>query len=599
MRRGRWSGAVAAAAVLLLAGDAEAQSREYLDFDELTDELREVVDGSDHARMRSIGTSHEGREVWLVEVGDPSGTPLDERPGVLVVGNLSGDHLVGSALALETVRYLLEDPSAAGVRQEQVVYVVPRLNPDGAEAMFDDVRRDRRRNARPFDDDNDGRTDEDPPEDLDGDGMITVMRVPDPGGAFMVHPDDPRLMKRADRAAGERGAFTLHTEGVDSDGDGFLNEDGFGGVDLDRNWQHVYPYWERDAGPHMVSEPEVRALMDFVVAHDRIGAVLTFGHSDNLVAGTDARGNFADASVLQLDAFAAEPWQEIWGTGSFDEIGGGRGFRFGPRLGAGNVPLRGAQPGRDNDPQSGRRPAESVDAADREYFNAVAEAYREITGIEEVLVNREPEGAFFQVAYFQRGIPAFSTQGWGAAEALDGATADERALAWADSAGVEVFDAWTEHEHPELGTVEIGGFRPYATTNPPAEALGELGRLHGEFVVRLAGMLPRVRIVSADVEAHGGGVFTVTAEVENTGYLPTTLQHGVVSRAVDPTLVRLEIDSGRILTGAAKSSEVEKLEGTGSRARFSWLIRGSTGERVEILARSEHGGTDTTTVTLR
>lgn len=596
MRRGRWSGAAAAVAAFLLAGGAEAQSSAYLDFDDLTDELRTLTNGSDHATMRSLTTSREGREVWLVEVGDPSGVPLDERPGVLVVGNLSGDHVVGSALALDAIRFLLEDPSAEELRADRVVYVIPRLNPDGAEAMFDDVRRDRRRNARPFDDDNDGRTDEDPPEDLDGDGMITVMRVPDPAGAFMVHPDDPRLMKRADAAAGETGAYTLHTEGVDSDGDGFLNEDGAGGVDLDRNWQHEYPYWERDAGPHMVSEPEVRALMDFVVAHDRIGAVLAFGHSDNLVAGTDGQGGFADASTVQLDAFAGEPWKEIWATGSFSSDGG---FRFGPRRGAGNVPLRGAQPGRDNDPQSGRRPATAVDEADREYFNTVAQAYRDLTGIQETLVNREPAGAFFEMAYFQRGIPAFSTQGWGAAGSLEGATADEKALAWADSTGVDVFDAWTEHRHPELGTVEIGGFRPYALTNPPEAALAELGRQHGAFVVRLADMLPRVRIVSTGVEAHGGGVFTVTAEVENTGYLPTAVEQGVVAEAVDPTLVRLEVDSDRILTGAEKSSEVEKLEGSGRRARFSWVIRGRTGESVEILARSEHGGTHTTTVTLR
>lgn len=598
MRRGWWSGAVALAAVVLLAGEARAQSSGYLDHDGLTDELRALTGGSPHAGMRAIATSREGREVWLVEIGDPSGAPLDERPGVLVVGNVTADHLVGSALALETVRYLLEDPSAEELRSEQVVYVVPRLDPDGAEAMFDAVQRDRRRNARPFDDDNDGRVDEDPPEDLDGDGMITLMRVPDPAGAFMVHPDDPRLMKRADRAAGERGAYTLHTEGVDSDGDGFLNEDGPGGVDLDRNWQHAYPYWERDAGPHMVSEPETRALMDFVVAHDNVGAVLAFGHSDNLVAGTDDRGGFADASVVQLDAFAAEPWEEIFATGAFEQPGGG-GFRFGPRRGADNVPLRGAQPGRDNDPQSGRRPAATVDEADLEYFDAVAEAYREITGIQQTLVTREPEGAFFQLAYFQRGIPAFSTQGWGATEALEGSTADERALAWADAQGVEIFDAWTEHQHPELGTVEIGGFRPYALTNPPADALAELGRQHGAFVVRLAGMLPRVRFVSAEAEGHGGGVWTVSAEVENTGYLPTTLEHGIVSESVDPTLVRIEIDSDRILTGADKSSEIEKLEGSGSRASFSWVIRGQRGEEVEILLRSEHGGTETTTVTLR
>ena len=55
---------------------------------------------------------------------------------------------------------------------------------------------------------------------------------------------------------------------------------------------------------------------------------------------------------------------------------------------------------------------------------------------------------------------------------------------------------------PELGTVEIGGFRPYAVTNPPASELPELGEAHGRFVARVSSMLSRVRI--AETEAIRG-----------------------------------------------------------------------------------------------
>ena len=136
-----------------------------------------------------------------MEIGNPAGAPLDTRPGLLVVGNLSGDHLLGSALALEPVRHLLagaSDTAIATVLNARVVYVVPRLNPDAAEAMFAAVKQDRSRNARAFDDDNDGRVDEDDAEDLNGDGLVTVMRKPDPSGDFMIHPDNARLMKKAD-----------------------------------------------------------------------------------------------------------------------------------------------------------------------------------------------------------------------------------------------------------------------------------------------------------------------------------------------------------------------------------------------------------------
>ena len=156
MRRGLGLGAAVIAVVLLSAGGTRAQSSDYLDFAGLTGELRALADTSANASMRSIGTSRAGREIWLVEVGNPAGIPMGERPAMLIVGNLEGDHVVGSHLALETIRFLLNDPAAASVLSEQAVYVVPRLNPDGAEAMFAAVKSDRRGNALSYDADNDG-----------------------------------------------------------------------------------------------------------------------------------------------------------------------------------------------------------------------------------------------------------------------------------------------------------------------------------------------------------------------------------------------------------------------------------------------------------
>jgi hypothetical protein len=147
--------------------------------------------------------------------------------------------------------------------------------------------------------------------------------------------------------------------------------------------------------------------------------------------------------------------------------------------------------------------------------------------------------------------------------------------------------------------VEIGGFRPYAVSNPPAERLPELGAKQGEFLVAVAGMLPRVRIVETKVTAHGGGIFTVYAEVENGGFLPTSTQHGVRARSVRPTMVQVQVPPEDILTGAGKTSFIQRLEGSGSRESFTWVIRGRAGAQVEIKLRSDKGGTDTATVTLR
>jgi len=539
--------------------------------------------------MSSLGTSREGREIWMVEISDGSGPPTDVRPGVLVVGNLSGDHLLGSQLALETIRYLTSNTAGEAALDEHVVYVIPRLNPDGAETHFSGPSDGRRGNAFSYDDDNDGRFDEDGVSDVNRDGVVNVMRVLDADGAFMVDPGDARLMRRADRSKGERGTHTLYWEGIDDDGDGFIGEDGPGGVDLDRNFQHEYPYWDADAGANMVSEPESRALMDFVVAHRNIAAIVTFGHSDNLVTPPDSRGALAAGSGVSLFDFAEESL-----AGLFDEGVYPTPFQ------QGGLQLRGAQPGSDNDPSSGRRPEVTVNGQDREYFNRVSAAYRDITGIDEIAQNRTARGAFFQYGYYQFGVPSFSTPGWGLPDGGDeaGGEGDVRLLTAFEGAGIDAFVPWSSYRHAELGDVEVGGFRASALTNPPATMLPALGAAHGEFVARVASLLPRVRIAGTSVEAHGGGVFTVTADVVNEGYLPSALQHGVMSRTVDPVLVQIQVPPEAIVTGAAKSHRITRIEGSGARERVSWVIRGQNGASVEIRLRSEKGGVDTATVTL-
>jgi hypothetical protein len=612
-----------ALAAVALASSAQAQSS-YLDHASLTRELRSVIGSSRSASMTSVGTTLGGREIWVIQIANPAGKPVAERPAVLVVGNLEGDHLVGSSHGLETVRYLLAgdaNPAVKQVLDNQVVYVFPRLNPDGAEASFASVKADRKRNTRPYDDDNDGRMDEDGPEDLNGDGLITVMRVKDPAGEYMIDRADARVMKKADAAKGEVGAYKLYWEGIDNDGDGFINEDGPGGVDLNRNFQHDYPYNDADAGPHMISERESRALMDFMIAHRNIGAILTFGQSDNLVTPPDAQGRLAAAPGLMLPSFADASNAKVFETGMLASAQ--QGF-FGFGGGGGGGQTRGAQPGANNNPASGRRPDTTVNRADIEYFKAVSDAYKSITGIRAITPQRRPRGAFFQYGYYHFGVPSFTTPGWSlpviaAAPASGAPTGEPRppaggggaggpggtaegdavTLRSLEGAGVNAFVAWTTFKHTTLGDVEIGGFRPYAVTNAPTKDLAELGRKHGEFVVRLAGMLPRVRIASTEVKAHGGGLFTITVDVENTGFFPSALQHGVIAGSVAATLVQIQVPRDDIVTGAAKSVSLPTLAGSNARQKVTWVIRGRPDASVVITVLAQKGGTDSATVVLK
>jgi hypothetical protein len=211
VRTHRLRSVVLAAGLLLFTAAGQPQEEpQYHTFDQLTRALRSLVgDHSSLARMESLAETREGRDIWMLEIANRNGTPLEERPALLIVANLEGDHLVGSELALATVRHFLtsydSDPDVKDRLDNHVLYVFPRMNPDAAELMFGDVLEGRRTNTSPFDDDNDARTDEDGPEDLNGDGVITVMRVADPTGDYVVNPDEPRLMKRAEPIEGESG----------------------------------------------------------------------------------------------------------------------------------------------------------------------------------------------------------------------------------------------------------------------------------------------------------------------------------------------------------------------------------------------------------
>ena len=119
--------------------------------------------------------------------------------------------------------------------------------------------------------------------------------------------------------------------------------------------------------------------------------------------------------------------------------------------------MRGAQPGRDNDPSSGQRPATTVNDADIEYFETVSEVYKEITGIEEVVINKTAAGAFFQYGYYHFGVPSFSTQGWALPTGDDeededdegSGSGDARVLSGFDASGEDVFVPWSTYQHPD------------------------------------------------------------------------------------------------------------------------------------------------------
>jgi hypothetical protein len=238
------------------------------------------------ATLEVIGTSGRGADILALTL---KGTGAAQRPAMLLVGGVDGAHLASAETAVRVAERLAAKPDALA---NATVYVIACANPDALDASLAPPSAIRL-TSRPVDDDRDGATDEDGPKDLDGDGVITSMRVKNPKPPYQASlvPDAkvPALMKGPDAAKGELPTYAVFVEGIDADGDGRLAEDGPGGVDLNKNFPHRYPEFAPDAGPHQISEPESKALADFVIARPDIVAAIVYGRHDTLVQFPDTR----------------------------------------------------------------------------------------------------------------------------------------------------------------------------------------------------------------------------------------------------------------------------------------------------------------------
>jgi len=551
----------------------------YLDHSGLSDALDRLA--KDHPKavaVRSLAKTREGRDVWIATVGRAGGDG-PPKPALLLVANLEADHVVGSHVALGLVERLAgadgKDPAVTKLLDERTLYIVPRLNPDGAERLLKGTPRvDFRANLAPIDRDRDGRFNEDGPNDLDGDGLSLTIRIKDPARATLI-PDakDARLLRKADPAKGERPVYSEATEGIDDDGDGLIDEDPAGGVNLNRNWPQAWTEFNPEAGVSPASEPEVNALIRFAFAHPEIVAVWSFGLNDNLKGtppGPDApylaeiiksfaaantpKGEAAPKDEPKAEAPKDEPAKKAdtlppppadapkaKGKG---QGGGGRG----PRGGGGAAPTPAAPP-------------------------VLA------PGIEGTT-----DGALSEWAYQQFGVLGLASRLWPRPEGpgLAG-EGDARWLEWNDKVmGGSAFVPFHEVDHPKHGKVEVGGWKPGVRLNPPIDQMPAIADRHLAFLKDLLGRLPGLAIREAKAEAKGGGIFEVKATVENPGYLPTALAQGVTTRKAPPVLVKLDLRGAKLLAGQALN-RIDTLAGSGGFREYHWLLLAPEGVKAVTL----------------
>lgn len=405
------TGATGWAPVPCIAAPAD-ESTAYRDQSAVEKTLRDLARSEKRIQVIDLATTAGDRKLQLLEIRPGKDIKDREDAAVLVFANPLGTTPLATEAALRLARMLAEPaPAGDGGRRAHGLtwYIVPSADPDGAARYFDRPLLADGRNGRAVDDDKDGASGEDGPDDLNGDGLITTMLLPHPQGRWLLTEDDPPLPKEADPAKGEVGLYRRLVEGRDDDGDGRFNEDGPGGVVPGRNFPHAFEHWTAGAGRWAASEPESRALLQFAFDHPEIALVLVFGQTNTL------------AKVPESDREA--------------EVGGGK-YRLpewmSKRLGLDpeqKFPLDElVQMGRDF---TGRKDLTAEDVMqfldlgaavnpnrrDLAWWNELSEKYKEFlkeVDLDGPRVDPRPSvpGSVEEWAYFQYGVPAFALDFW-------------------------------------------------------------------------------------------------------------------------------------------------------------------------------------------
>lgn len=562
----------------------------YYPYEELTGHLQRLVAAYPQLlTLESIGKSYEGRDVWCITATNRDTRPASEKPAFWCDGNIHATEVSAASACLYLLVKLATqygtDADVTRALDTRAFYVVPRVNPDGAELYFADDPKYIRSSVRPY------PYDEEPidglkPEDIDGDGRMLVMRIPDPNGPWKACPDEPRLLVRRDPTEIGGTYYRVLPEGRLENWDGVTlqiqrNKEG---LDLNRNFP---AHWRQEgeqfgAGPFPGSEPEVYNLIKFITAHPNITGGMTF----HTFSGVLLRpyGTQADDTM---------PAEDLW---TFQTIG-----KKGTEITG--------------------YPAISV------YHDFRYHPKETITGV------------FDDWMYDHLGVYAWTVEIWspqrqaGLTEGFDGNTKsgafkfidwyrdhpledDRKMLTWADREldGKGYVD-WYPFTHPQLGQIELGGWDAQAAfRNPPGKFLEkELAPL-ADWALFHALLSPKLEIHAVTAEPLGQETYLVRLVLDNTGWLPTYVSKKALERkVVRAVVVELELPEGATLESGKTRLELDQLEGraykpvspygwasdaTAERAKTEWVVRAAPGSLLKITARHERAGTVRTELAL-
>lgn len=497
--------------------------------------------------LYSIGETLKGTPLMVLEITNKETGSPGSKPAYYYDGNIHAGELTGAEVSLHFAWHILtqydKDPRIKNLVDTRTLYIRPKFNPDGADIALNTVNH-LRSTPRPYDEDMDGLLDEDPGNDLNKDNLITDMRIKNPTGRWKISEEDPRLMVRRGEVDTTGDFYDVLEEGTDDDNDGLFNEDGIGGIDMNRNFPRNWGLEseQKGAGPYPLSEPETRYTIGFINAHRNITGIF--------------HGHTAGGYLFRL------PSTTSWDNFNMD---------------------------------------------DQQLIMELSGKYEKTTGQRAIPSYSNPRlhrhGTLISWGYWDFGVVGFVPEFWGAFDAdydKNGRVSDKERLKWNDEKlGGKGFKNWQSFNHPQLGQVEIGGWdTKFTRQNPPVEMLKEEIEKYVPWMTWLAEISPRVVIRESNVRViEKGKVVKISLKIENEGYLPTYITtRALEMKIAKPVRSLVEVKDAELISGEPRT-DLGNLDGTrdnnGVTTRSVDYVFQITGKNpvATFTVQSEKGGT--------
>jgi murein tripeptide amidase MpaA len=525
-------------------------------------------------KQQAIGQSYGGQDIWVLIVTQQQTGHYLTKPGYWIDANTHAGEVTGSAVALYCLYQLVtqygQDPQITYLLDHYTIYVLPRLAVDGAEKYLTTpycLRSSIR--AYPYPEERDGLY----AEDINQDGLILQMRIQDACGAWKVSEQDARVMVRREPEEFDGTYYTLLTEGLIRNYDQY--EFGLApspeGMDFNRNYPHLWaPEGQQPgAGDFPFSEPETRAEAEFWQQHRNINGFISY-HTYSAVIlrpySTHADDYFP-VEDLEIYKLLGEKGTNLTG---YECLSTFHDFRYHPK-----------------------------DVIYGVMDNYAYDHYGWF-GFTIELWDAPTEAGIKKADYIQ-------WLNWHSPED------DYQLLKWNDEAlKGEGFVPWQPFDHPQLGRVEIGGWKFKSVwQNAPCQYLPGLCEKQFRFAIAHALISPRLAIARSVVTAQGENIFHIVVQWENQGFLPTyTSQKALERKAVRPIEVVLTLPGTVVLVSGLLKQEIPHLEGRSNKAfaslasgldyrrHLEWVVKGPLGTEIQVTAYGERAGTVQTTLTL-